>query len=145
MVLNKPNLSGNLADVWLNESHGELLLSILDVAKKVLSVDNVGFNNMIVEINDSLPDIYFTSNQGSNKLFLNLGGFVFKDITDQAGIGGNMPWSTGVSLADVNADGLLDLYVCNSGDLEGTNKENELALNSVFVYTFYNFGRRQGK
>ena len=51
------NLSGNLADVWLTEHPGELLLSILNVTKNALNINNVDLNNIIVEINDSLPDI----------------------------------------------------------------------------------------
>jgi hypothetical protein len=80
--------------------------------------------------NDSLPDIYFTSNQKENKLYLNKGNFHFEDITDKAGVGGKMVWSTGVTMADVNADGLLDIYVCNSGDVDGNNKRNELFINN---------------
>jgi len=80
--------------------------------------------------NDSLPDLYFVSNQGSNKLYLNMGDFKFTDITDGAGVSGTKAWSTGVTMADVNADGLLDIYVCNSGDLEGGEKENELFINN---------------
>jgi hypothetical protein len=80
--------------------------------------------------NDSLPDLYFTSNQQSNKLYLNKGDLTFEDITEQAGVAGTKAWSTGVSMADVNGDGLLDLYVCNSGDLEGADKENELFINN---------------
>src|SRR6478672_4983647 len=80
--------------------------------------------------NDSLPDIYFTSNQNKNKLYLNKGNFVFEDITDKAGVGGTMAWSTGVTMADVNGDGLLDIYVCNSGDVDGSRKKNELFINN---------------
>lgn len=80
--------------------------------------------------NDSLPDIYFTANQKKNKLYLNKGNFVFEDITDKAGVGGNMDWSTGVTMADVNGDGLLDIYVCNSGDVDGNRKKNELFINN---------------
>ncbi|MGH7577087.1 MAG: FG-GAP repeat domain-containing protein, partial [Longimicrobiales bacterium] len=60
---------------------------------------------------DGLPDIYLVSNQGSNRLFLNKGDFRFDDVTDRAGVGGAKPWSTGVSLVDINGDGLLDIYV----------------------------------
>ena len=80
--------------------------------------------------NDSLPDIYFTANQSTNKLYLNQGGLTFKDITDQAAVGGSKAWSTGVTMADVNGDGLLDIYICNSGDIEGADKENELFINN---------------
>lgn len=79
--------------------------------------------------NDSLPDIYFTSNMGKNKLYLNKGHFTFEDISAVAGVEGTKAWSTGVSMADVNGDGLLDIYVCNSGDIKGDNKENELFIN----------------
>ncbi|HLF36200.1 MAG TPA: VCBS repeat-containing protein, partial [Cyclobacteriaceae bacterium] len=80
--------------------------------------------------NDSLIDIYFTSNMHANKLYLNKGDFIFEDITERAGVGGMRSWSTGVSLADINADGWLDIYVCNSGDVQGDNKENELFINN---------------
>ena len=80
--------------------------------------------------NDALPDLYFTANQKKNRLYLNKGNFVFEDITEKAGVGGTMAWSTGVTMADVNADGLLDIYVCNSGDVDGKLKKNELFINN---------------
>ena len=80
--------------------------------------------------NDSLPDLYFTSNQDKNRLYLNKGNFQFEDITEKAGVGGNMVWSTGVTMADVNADGLMDIYVCNSGDVDNNRKKNELFINN---------------
>lgn len=79
--------------------------------------------------NDGLPDIYFTANMEKNRLYLNRGDLRFEDISQQAGIGGNKAWSTGVAMADVNGDGWLDIYVCNSGDVKGDNKENELFIN----------------
>jgi len=79
--------------------------------------------------NDSLPDLFFTANMESNKLFLNKGNLKFEDITEKAGIGKKGKWSTGVSMADVNGDGLLDIYICNSGDIKGDDRENELYIN----------------
>jgi hypothetical protein len=80
--------------------------------------------------NDGLIDIYFTRNIGDNKLFLNKGDFKFEDISTKAGVGGTRAWSTGVSMADVNGDGFIDIYVCNSGDIKGDNKQNELFINN---------------
>jgi hypothetical protein len=80
--------------------------------------------------NDQLPDIYLTSNMGDNKLYLNKGNMFFEDITEKAGVRGSKIWSTGVSIADVNGDGLLDIYVCNSGDVQGGKRENELFINN---------------
>lgn len=80
--------------------------------------------------NDDLPDLYFTANLSGNKLYLNKGDFTFEDITDKAGVAGTKAWSTGAIMADVNNDGLLDIYVSNSGDIAGDNKENELFLNN---------------
>ena len=80
--------------------------------------------------NDGLIDVYFSSNLGSNKLFLNKGDFRFEDITSSAGVGGKRAWSTGVNMADVNGDGFIDIYVCNSGDIKGDNKQNELFINN---------------
>ena len=79
--------------------------------------------------NDGWVDLYFTANQSENKLYLNQGDFTFKDITATAGVGGARAWSTGVAMVDINADGLLDIYVCNSGDIAGDKKENELFIN----------------
>jgi hypothetical protein len=80
--------------------------------------------------NDGLLDIYFTANQLPNRLYLNKGGLKFEDISEKAGITGTKPWSTGVSMVDINSDGFLDIYVCNSGDLNGSNKQNELFINN---------------
>jgi enediyne biosynthesis protein E4 len=77
--------------------------------------------------NDNLPDLYVIANQGPNKLYLNQGDFKFKDITDQAGVAGTKSWSTGATFADVNGDGLLDLYVCNAG--RSAERSNELFIN----------------
>ena len=80
--------------------------------------------------NDGLQDVYLTSNLNQNKLYLNKGNFKFEDITEKALVGGTKAWSTGVSMVDINADGYLDIYVCNSGDVKGDNKQNEFFINN---------------
>jgi len=80
--------------------------------------------------NDGLPDIFMTANMKANKLYLNKGDLKFEDISENAGIIGNKPWSTGVVMADVNADGLLDIYVSNAGNMEGNNHDNDLYINN---------------
>lgn len=77
--------------------------------------------------NDNLPDVYLIANQGENKLFLNKGNFKFEDITNKAGVAGTKSWSTGATFADINGDGLLDLYVCNAG--KSDERANELFIN----------------
>src|SRR4051812_9133718 len=79
---------------------------------------------------DGLPDVFFSSNTSSDKLFLNKGNMQFSDITKPAGISGNGTWSTGVSIADVNGDGWPDIYVCHSGKFDDPLKlSNELFIN----------------
>jgi len=80
--------------------------------------------------NDGLPDLYFCGNLENNKLYLNQGDFKFKDITEAAGVACTDVWSTGVSMADVNGDGWLDIYVCKSGAVSGDNRHNELFINN---------------
>ncbi len=80
--------------------------------------------------NDGLLDIYFSGNQVDNKLYLNKGNFVFEDITQTAGVACQSVWSTGVSMADVNGDGLLDIYVCKSGPPQRGIRHNELFINN---------------
>lgn len=80
--------------------------------------------------NDSLPDVFMTSNMGPNKLYLNKGNFKFEDISEKAM--GNPPiqWSTGVTMVDINADGWLDIYVCNAGYQSGVETANQLYINN---------------
>lgn len=80
--------------------------------------------------NDGLQDIYFSGNQVDNKLYLNRGNWEFEDITERAGVACQGAWSSGVNLVDLNADGLLDLYVSKAGLPEGGVRHNELFINN---------------
>ncbi len=80
--------------------------------------------------NDGLIDIYFSSNQGPNKLFLNKGKMVFEDISKKSGLESLGSWKTGVSMVDINGDGLLDIYVCRLGNFKGISGKNELYINN---------------
>ncbi|MBO9618745.1 MAG: VCBS repeat-containing protein [Niabella sp.] len=79
--------------------------------------------------NDGKPDIFFTSNQSDCKLYLNKGNWKFEDVTAKAGVKGIHKWHTGVTMADVNGDGWLDIYISNSGDISGDDRANELYIN----------------
>jgi len=78
---------------------------------------------------DGLADIMFTGNMVPDKLYLNKGDFEFEDITDRAGIKGRSMWKTGVVMADVNGDGLLDIYICYSGEGTDDDRTNQLYIN----------------
>lgn len=79
---------------------------------------------------DKLEDLYFTANMSDNKLYLNRGNMKFEDITLPSGASGRSgPWKTGVTLADVNGDGRLDMFICHSGNLPPEKKTNELFIN----------------
>lgn len=80
--------------------------------------------------NDGLDEVYFSSNMGGNKLYLNQGDLQFADITDLSGVGARSGgWKNGVNMADVNGDGRLDIYVCYSGRFEGKYRKNQLFIN----------------
>ncbi|MDH5609728.1 MAG: VCBS repeat-containing protein, partial [Cyclobacteriaceae bacterium] len=93
--------------------------------------------------NDGLPDIYFSSNEGENKLYLNHGDMQFEDITRQAGLASSGAWKTGISMADINGDGYLDIYQCRLGNYKGITGKNELFINQgdlTFVEMADSFG-----
>lgn len=79
--------------------------------------------------NDGWADIFLVSNMGQCKLYLNKGHWHFVDVTKEAGLDINKGWCTGVAMADVNGDGLLDIYVCHSGYIQGDNRKNQLFIN----------------
>lgn len=78
--------------------------------------------------NDGLVDLFFTSNMGENKLFLNQGDFKFKDVSEESGTTGEGYWSTGASVVDINQDGMLDIYVNVVGDHEILKGSNQLFI-----------------
>ena len=121
---------------------------------RLLSAENTGvdFNNEIIEndtfnmvdymyvyngggvtiadINrDDLPDIYFTGNMVNDRLYLNKGNLQFEDITKKSGIR-NHGWSTGVTAVDINHDGWMDFYVCQSGNNPAKKRKNHLWINN---------------
>lgn len=84
--------------------------------------------------NDGKTDLFFVSNKQKNKLYLNQGGgstpIKFTDVTDKAGVGGKSNWKTGVTVADVNGDGWLDIYVCAVSNYRTFKGHNELFINN---------------
>ncbi|MGB0880437.1 MAG: VCBS repeat-containing protein [Polaribacter sp.] len=80
--------------------------------------------------NDGLVDLFFVSNQGENKLYLNKGNLEFEDISEKANINGVSDWNTGATMIDINNDGLLDIYVCSISDLLDFKGHNELFINN---------------
>jgi enediyne biosynthesis protein E4 len=94
--------------------------------------------------NDGLPEVFFTANNGDNKLFLNKSNFQFEDITVKAGLNNKGRWSTGIVFADINADGWLDIYVCNAGNMmQPALRKNQLYINNknlTFTEQAANYG-----
>jgi hypothetical protein len=80
--------------------------------------------------NDGLSDVLLTSNMGENKIYLNKGNFKFEDITAKSGFKQDSMWSTGVVFADINNDGWLDIFICNSGHMTNGNRRNKLYINN---------------
>lgn len=80
--------------------------------------------------NDGFSDLYFSSNQGPNKLYLNKGNFRFEDISANAGVSGLGNWKTGVTMADVNGDGYLDIFSCGVGGYKEFTGRNQLLINN---------------
>lgn len=131
-----------------NAETGPPLFTLLSAEKTKIDFNNIlteGLNTNVLmyeyfyngggvavgDINgDGLDDIYFTGNMVSNKLYLNKGKMQFEDITATANVAGREgPWKTGVTMADVNGDGLLDIYVCYSGSVSADKLKNQLFVN----------------
>ncbi|MEM6769777.1 MAG: CRTAC1 family protein, partial [Bacteroidota bacterium] len=82
---------------------------------------------------DGLSDLFFTANEESNRLYRNLGGMKFEDISKQAGVAEDEGWHNGTVMADVNGDGHLDIYVCRGGSVDNSpvdERRNLLYLNN---------------
>ncbi|MBP2284062.1 hypothetical protein H4V97_002380 [Flavobacterium sp. CG_23.5] len=107
----------------------------LDPSKNISILDYLYYYNgggvALGDINnDGLVDVYFTSNQGKNKLYLNKGDDKFEDITSKSGVEGQSDWNAGTVMADVNGDGFLDIYVCAVVGINGFEGHNELFINN---------------
>ena len=117
-----------------NESGITFKNSIKENQKNFFGIFNYVYNGggvAIADVNgDGWSDIYFTANESSDKLYLNKGNFKFEDVTEVAGLGNTKGWNNGVVMADVNADGFMDIYVCRGGwqDLK-ENRANLLYIN----------------
>ena len=105
--------------------------------------ENYQYNHMVNEMfitgagvavgdinNDGLPDLFFTGNQVQDRLYLNIGGLRFKDVTEEAGFLQETIWSSGVTFGDVNNDGYLDIYVCKFDYQQGKFGKNLLYINN---------------
>lgn len=126
---------GSLFDQPGGSATGIDFLNELKETEELNILDYLYFYNgggvAIGDINgDGLPDVFLSGNQVKNRLYLNKGQMQFEDISEPAGIGGNSSWNTGSVMADVNADGLLDIYVCAVVGINGFTGHNELFINN---------------
>ncbi len=120
-------LSSKITNIdFMNEVYNEKDLNIFKY-RNFYNGGGVGIGDIN---NDGLPDVYLTANKKENKLYLNKGDFAFQDISVSSKTTGKNAWSTGVVMVDINADGLLDIYVCNAGNVEGDDQKNELFINN---------------
>ena len=92
---------------------------------------------------DGLPDLYFTGNMVGSRLYLNKGDFKFEEIAKDAGVFAEGNWNTGTTMADVNGDGYLDIYVCRSAAVNPDRRRNLLFINNGDL-TFTEMGNKYG-
>ena len=122
-----------LFDILENKQTG------LDFANKLLSSDSFNLFKYMYFYNgaglgagdfnnDGKVDLFFSSNQGKNTLYLNKGNLQFSDVTIEANIPADQAWNTGVSIVDINHDGLLDIYVCRVGNYRVLHSKNQLLV-----------------
>ncbi|MFM1878588.1 MAG: hypothetical protein RLZZ241_1454 [Bacteroidota bacterium] len=126
---------GSLFESPSGNSTGITFANVVQETDALNILDYLYFYNgggvAIGDINsDGLPDIFFSGNQVKNKLYLNKGSLEFEDISEAAGISGNSSWNTGAVMADVNGDGLLDIYVSAVVGINGFSGHNELFINN---------------
>ena len=126
---------GDLFENPTGDSTGITFVNTIEETEDLNILDYLYFYNgggvAVGDINnDGLPDIYFSGNQVQNKLYLNKGNMQFEDITEKAGVAGESDWNTGTVMADVNGDGLLDIYVCAVVGINGFGGYNELFINN---------------
>jgi hypothetical protein len=134
----RKNLDPDLPQLSLLESENtgiDFQNKITETADRNLGLYDYFFNGSGVAIadfnNDQLPDVFFCGNDADNTLYFNKGNFQFEDVTAQAGLESNGKWSTGVTVVDINEDGWLDIYVCNSGPYNDVQSlRNQLYINN---------------
>lgn len=94
--------------------------------------------------NDGLDDLYFTSNETADELYLNQGGLSFRNITQETGIKNDIPWTTGVTTVDINNDGLMDIYICKVAGIQNLTGHNLLFINQGNVNGIPQFKEEAG-
>lgn len=130
----KEEAKGSLFELLPSSETGIRFINTVNDTKEMSILNYHNFYNgggvAIGDINnDGKPDIFFTSNLGENKLYLNKGNLKFEDITAKANLLSKHKWHTGVTMVDINGDGWLDIYVCNAGIINGDDRSNELYIN----------------
>jgi enediyne biosynthesis protein E4 len=135
LVASCSNKKNQLFDKLPSSESNVLFNNTLDDKKNISILDYLYYYNgggvSLGDVNnDGLVDIYFTANQGKNKLYLNKGNNKFEDISIKAAVEGESDWDTGTIMADVNGDGYLDIYVCAVVGINGFEGHNELFINN---------------